>query len=264
MGIVNVTPDSFSGDGLAYDPQRAVAQGLAMVEAGADLLDVGGESTRPGALPVAPQEEAARIVPVIRELASRVAVPVSADTSKPEVMAQALDAGAALINDVTALGGPSGREAAGMLAARKTPLVLMHMQNTPVTMQRAPTYQDVVGEVYGFLADRIDFCRRAGMDGDRLLVDTGIGFGKSTAHNLTLLRRQRAFHGLGTPLLLGVSRKRVVGALTGESEPRPRDQASHLLATLTGATMVRVHDVAGARRAMAVASGLGQADLEAA
>ncbi|MBF0180330.1 MAG: dihydropteroate synthase [Magnetococcales bacterium] len=264
MGIVNVTPDSFSGDGLAHDPQRAVAQGLAMVEAGADLLDVGGESTRPGALPVAPAEEAARIVPVIRELARRVAVPVSADTSKPEVMERALDAGAALINDITALGGPSGPATARMLADRAIPLILMHMQNTPATMQQAPSYHDVVGEVYGFLAGRIDFCRKAGMRGDRLLIDTGIGFGKSTAHNLTLLRRQRAFHGLGAPLLLGVSRKRVVGALTGESEPRPRDEASHLLAALTGAAMVRVHDVAGARRAMAVARGVLQSDLEAA
>ncbi|MBF0127609.1 MAG: dihydropteroate synthase [Magnetococcales bacterium] len=264
MGIVNVTPDSFSGDGLAAHRERAIAQGVAMVAAGADLLDVGGESTRPGARAVAVEEECQRVLPVIRELARQVSVPVSVDTSKPAVMVAALEAGAALVNDVTALSGPEGGQTARMLAARKIPLALMHMQNTPATMQQAPAYENVVSDVYGFLAERLAFCVTRGMDANRLLVDPGIGFGKTTAHNLSLLQRGRVFRGLGAPLLMGLSRKRVVGVLTGAGEPRQRDVGSHLLGALASADILRVHDVAGAKQTMAALRGLTHPPLEAA
>ncbi|MBF0190470.1 MAG: dihydropteroate synthase [Magnetococcales bacterium] len=265
MGIVNVTPDSFSGDGLAGNQRAAIDQGLAMAEAGADLLDVGGESTRPGAAPVALAEELERVVPVIGELAAALPIPVAVDTSKPAVMRAAIQAGAALVNDVTALRGGEapddrqdpnvGHETARMLAESQTPAVLMHMQNRPATMQQAPAYDDVVGEVYDFLARRVAFCVAHGLPHERLICDPGIGFGKTTAHNLTLLRRRRLFRGLGTPLLLGFSRKRLLGALTGLDAPRQRDPAGHLLAALADAPILRVHDVAGARLALAVVGG---------
>ncbi|MBF0271674.1 MAG: dihydropteroate synthase [Magnetococcales bacterium] len=263
MGIVNVTPDSFSGDGLAGHQRAAIDQGLAMAEAGADLLDVGGESTRPGAAPVELAEELERVVPVIRELAAALPIPVAVDTSKPAVMRAAIQAGAALINDVTALRGggeapddpEAGQDTARLLAESQTPAVLMHMQNRPATMQQAPAYDDVVGEVYDFLARRMALCVAHGLPRERLICDPGIGFGKTTAHNLTLLRRRRLFRGLGTPLLLGFSRKRLLGALTGIDAPRQRDPAGHLLAALADASILRVHDVAGARQAMAVATG---------
>ncbi|MBF0214864.1 MAG: dihydropteroate synthase [Magnetococcales bacterium] len=266
MGIVNVTPDSFSGDGLAGNHQAAIDQGLAMADAGADLLDVGGESTRPGARPVSENEELNRVVPVIRELAAVLPIPVAVDSSKPAVMRAALEAGAALINDVSALRGPATAHddpepaeachaTAELLAASRTPAVLMHMQNAPATMQQAPRYDDVVTEVYDFLARRIDFCRARGMAEDRLIGDPGIGFGKTSLHNLALLRRRRVFRGLGVPLLLGFSRKRLLGELTGLAEPRQRDQAGHLLTMLADAAIVRVHDVAGARQALEIASG---------
>ncbi|MBF0341161.1 MAG: dihydropteroate synthase [Magnetococcales bacterium] len=256
MGIVNVTPDSFSGDGLGLDMQAAVEQGLAMAKAGADLLDIGGESTRPGAEPVPLAEELQRVIPVVRALAAEVPIPVAVDTCKPEVMRAAMDAGAALINDVTALRGAevadAGADTARMLAQGGMPAVLMHMQNRPATMQIAPGYTDVVTEVYDFLARRIEFCVTHGMDRQRLMVDPGIGFGKTTAHNLALLRHRRVFRGLGVPLLLGFSRKRLLGELTGLVEPQARDWPGHLLAALADAPILRVHDVAGARQAQAV------------
>ncbi|MBF0628718.1 MAG: dihydropteroate synthase [Magnetococcales bacterium] len=260
MGIVNVTPDSFSGDGLAGDRQAAIDQGLAMAAAGADLLDVGGESTRPGSAPVALEEELARVIPVIRALSAAVPIPVAVDTTKPEVMRAAIDAGAALVNDVTALrGDAAGLEAgagtARLLADTATPAVLMHMQNRPATMQQAPHYDHVVAEVYEFLARRIAFCVAHGMAHARLIADPGIGFGKSQAHNRALLRHRRAFRGLGVPLLLGFSRKRLLGELTGLTEPRHRDPAGHLLSMVADGAILRVHDVPGARQAMAVAHG---------
>ncbi|MBF0439849.1 MAG: dihydropteroate synthase, partial [Magnetococcales bacterium] len=265
-GILNVTPDSFSGDGVSEKVTVAVQQGMAMVAAGADLLDIGGESTRPGALPVSLEEELQRVVPVVRELAHRVNTPISVDTSKPEVMVAALEAGAALINDVTALRGScemSGNiQTAQMLAARRIPTILMHMQNQPATMQQAPCYTDVVCEVYDFLAQRIDFCLQQGIARNRLLCDLGIGFGKSHDHNLALLRKRRVFRGLGVPLLLGLSRKRLIGALTGETEPNRRDVGTHLLGVLADANILRVHDVAGAKQALAIANGLWHASLD--
>ncbi|MEO5349757.1 MAG: dihydropteroate synthase [Magnetococcus sp. YQC-3] len=256
MGIINVTPDSFSGDGRHRSLEAAVAQGVRMAAEGADILDVGGESTRPGAQPVSSEEELARVVPVVEALAAAVELPISVDTSKPEVMQAALEAGAAMINDVTAL---RGVEAAGcvqrLLAHREEPIILMHMQGTPATMQAEPLYRDVVAEVSDFLAGRIAWCVANGIDRSRLLVDPGIGFGKSHAHNLELLRRMGALCALGVPVLLGVSRKRLVGNMTRVEEAARRDAGSHVLAALgvmNGARIVRVHDVAGARQAMDV------------
>lgn len=255
MGILNVTPDSFSGDGLRDDVEAAVAQGLAMAESGADILDVGGESSRPGASPVVAAEALRRVLPVVTALARRVSVPISVDTVHPSVMRACLDAGAAMVNDVTAL---RGVDDPGFLAQSDCPVVLMHMRGKPATMQDDPFYGDVTAEVYGFLARRVQWCVDNGIGLERLIIDPGIGFGKNTDHNLALLRRLRVFRGLGVRLLVGVSRKRVVGDLSGETVPRGRDVGSHVLAalsTLSGAQILRVHDVAGARQALATAHG---------
>ncbi|WP_420903455.1 dihydropteroate synthase [Candidatus Magnetaquiglobus chichijimensis] len=256
MGIVNVTPDSFSGDGLAGRVEAAIAHGVAMAEAGADLLDVGGESTRPGSLPVSLDAELERVVPVVAGLARVVSIPVAVDSSKPEVMRAALQAGAAMINDVTALRGPGldDEEDAGWLAGADVPVLLMHMADRPEVMQSAPRYDDVVVEVFDFLARRQVLAERCGI---RLLAcDPGIGFGKSREHNLALLRRRRVFRGLGVPLMLGFSRKRVLGELSGIEGPMARDGVGHLLSLLADAAILRVHDVAGAKMAMRVAAGM--------
>ncbi|MBF0454751.1 MAG: dihydropteroate synthase [Magnetococcales bacterium] len=262
MGIVNVTPDSFSKDGT-QTVERAIAQGLEMARQGADLLDIGGESTRPGADEVGVEEELARVVPVVEALSKQLTIPLSIDSSKPAVMVAALAAGAALINDVTALRGMEKAEKKGdgylaQLVRSDVPIILMHMQGSPATMQQAPHYGDVISQVYRFLAQRIAFCVANGIDKQRIIVDPGIGFGKTANHNLALLRRQRILRGLGAPLLLGLSRKQIVGTLSQESEPQQRDASSHLLAALgylAGAQIFRVHDVRGAKQALRVARG---------
>ncbi|MBF0183768.1 MAG: dihydropteroate synthase [Magnetococcales bacterium] len=259
MGIINVTPDSFSGDGLAGCRQLAVAQGIRMVAEGADLLDIGGESTRPGAAEVSVQEELDRVMPVLEVLLTEVDRPIAVDTRKEAVMQAALQAGAAMINDVSALQGVTTSFARTVLAPRQEAIVLMHMQGTPATMQQAPHYQDVVAEVVAFLAERIRWCEEQGIARHRLLVDPGIGFGKEQEHNLALLCRLQALQVLKVPILLGVSRKRLIGWLAEEEDPQRRDVGSHVLAAwgvLAGAAIVRVHDVAGARQAIAVADGL--------
>ena len=258
MGIINVTPDSFSGDGLDRRVAAAVAQGVRMAEEGADILDVGGESSRPGAEMVSSEEEWVRVGPVVSGLAHVVDLPISVDTGKPEVMQAALEAGAAMLNDVNALQGVDGYFARTVLAPRKEPLVLMHRRGPSATMQDHPVYRDVVAEVTQFLAERVRWCVAQGIDRSRLIVDPGIGFGKSQPDNLDLVRRLRVLRGLGLPVLLGLSRKRLVGALTGEAEAGRRDVGSHVLAALgilSGAQIIRVHDVAGARQAVAVAQG---------
>jgi dihydropteroate synthase len=243
MGVLNVTPDSFSDGGRFIDPGVAVARCLEMAGEGAALLDVGGESTRPGAAPVAAEEERARVVPVIEALASAGAPAVSIDTSKPEVMLAAARAGAEMINDVRALRAPGALEAA---AASGCAVCLMHMQGEPGTMQAAPAYADVVEEVYGFLAGRIEACVAAGIGTARIVIDPGFGFGKTLAHNLLLMQRLERFTGLGVPVLVGVSRKSMLGAVTG----RPVDQrlagglALAALAVWAGARIIRSHDVA--------------------
>jgi dihydropteroate synthase len=252
MGIVNVTPDSFSDGGALATVDAAVAHGLRLVAEGADLLDVGGESTRPGAQAVDEAEELRRVLPVIELLAARAGVPVSVDTSKPGVMRAAVAAGAAMINDVLALRADGALEAA---AQAGVPVCLMHMQGEPRGMQDAPHYDDVVAEVHRFLADRLLACQFAGIDLRRLLVDPGFGFGKTLEHNLALLRGLERFTSLGVPLLAGLSRKSMIGTITGRADTADRvhgSAAAALIAVQRGAAIVRVHDVAATRDALAV------------
>lgn len=242
MGIINVTPDSFSGDGVGADADAAVQQGLVFAEAGADILDVGGESTRPGSEGVSAEEELRRVLPVIEGLAGKVSIPISIDTSKPEVCRAALQAGATLINDVYGLRQPGMLELA---AGTGAPVVIMHMQGQPRDMQHHPQYEDVVAEVYGFLAERIAAAVAAGIAEEQIIIDPGFGFGKSAAHNLELVKRLREFRSLGRPVLLGPSRKRTIGDITG----KPADQRLFGTAALcaiglaNGASIIRVHDV---------------------
>ncbi len=252
MGIVNVTPDSFSDGGAHDTADAAVAHALRLVEEGADVLDIGGESTRPGAAEVEVEEELRRVVPVIERLAAQVAVPISIDTSKPEVMRAAVQAGAGMINDVYGLRREGALDAA---AALGVPVVLMHMQGEPRSMQAAPQYDDVVGEVHRFLAERIFAAEMAGIPKQRIVVDPGFGFGKDTAHNLQLLARFERFAELGVPVLAGLSRKRSIGELTGRDVPADRvagSVAAHLIAAQRGAAIVRVHDVAATVDALKV------------
>jgi dihydropteroate synthase len=254
LGIVNVTPDSFS-DGGAHDTlEAAIAHGLRLAEEGADALDIGGESTRPGAQDVPLEEELRRAVPVVEALARRLSIPVGIDTSKPEVMRAAVDAGAGMINDVHALRREGALDAA---AALGVPVVLMHMQGEPRSMQDAPDYDDVVGEVHRFLAERIFACEMAGIERKRIVVDPGFGFGKTREHNLALLARLERLGELGVPVLAGLSRKRTIGELTGRSEPRERihgSVAAALIAAQRGARLLRVHDVAATVDALKVLS----------
>ena len=252
MGIVNVTPDSFSDGGAHDTADAAVAHALRLVEEGADALDIGGESTRPGAAEVEVEEELRRVVPVIERLAAQVAVPISIDTSKPEVMRAAVEAGAGMINDVYGLRREGALDAA---AALGVPVVLMHMQGEPRSMQAAPQYDDVVGEVHRFLAERIFAAEMAGIPKQRIVVDPGFGFGKDTAHNLQLLAQFERFAELGVPVLAGLSRKRSIGELTGRDVPADRvagSVAAHLIAAQRGAAIVRVHDVAATVDALKV------------
>lgn len=252
MGIVNVTPDSFSDGGAHDTTESAVAHGLKLVEEGADLLDIGGESTRPGAAPVSVEEELRRVIPVIEQLAARTQVPISIDTFKPEVMRAAVAAGAGMINDIYGLRQEGALDAA---AEAGVPVVLMHMQGEPGHMQADPHYDDVVAEVHGFLVQRLFAAEMAGIAKKNLLVDLGFGFGKTTAHNMTLLARSERFLELGVPMLAGLSRKRSLGELTGRDLPSERVAASvaaHLIAVQRGARIVRVHDVAATVDALKV------------
>jgi dihydropteroate synthase len=250
-GILNVTPDSFSDGGRHADAAAAVARALQLVEEGADLIDVGGESTRPGAQEITAGEEIARVVPVIEALARAAPVPIAIDTSKPDVMRAAVAAGAGLVNDVHALRREGALDAA---AALGVPVCLVHMQGEPRTMQEAPQYDDVVGEVHRFLTDRLFACQLAGIDRRRILVDPGFGFGKTLEHNLALLRELARFAEIA-PVLAGLSRKAMIGTLTGRGQPADRaagSAAAALIAVQRGAAIVRVHDVAPTRDALAV------------
>ncbi len=242
MGIVNVTEDSFSDGGRYIDPARAIAHGLSLRDAGADLVDVGGESTRPGAAPVPAAEELRRVLPVIEALA-RAGVAVSVDTLKPEVMRAAIGAGCAVVNDVNGFRAPGALEA--VAAATHVGLVVMHMQGTPGTMQQAPHYDDVAREVGDFLLERARVLQAAGVAKERIVLDPGFGFGKTLEHNVALFRALPRLAGLGYPLLVGVSRKRMIGEFTGRDagERVAGSVAAALLAAQNGAAILRVHDV---------------------
>ncbi len=252
MGIVNVTPDSFSDGGQHDTLEAAVAHGLRLAEEGADILDIGGESTRPGAADVSVEEELRRTIPVITRLAKETSLPISIDTSKPEVMRAAVEAGAGMINDVYGLRREGALETA---AALGVPVVLMHMKGEPRSMQEAPHYDDVVGEVHRFLTERIFVAEMAGVQKKHIVVDPGFGFGKDASHNLVLLAQLDRFSELGVPVLAGLSRKRSIGQLTGREVPAERvhgSVAAHLIAAQRGAKLLRVHDVAATVDALKV------------
>ncbi len=255
MGVLNVTPDSFSDGGAFLDPEAAIAHGLRLAFEGADLLDVGGESTRPGAAAVSEQEEKARVIPVIEGVrAQNRGVRISIDTSKAAVAAAALDAGADYVNDVTAL--KADPDMAALVAERRVDVCLMHMLGTPRTMQQLASYDDVVDDVKAFLAGRIETAIGAGIEEERIEIDPGIGFAKNLAHNLELLDRLDELTTLGRPIVLGTSRKSFLGTITGRETA---ERVAGTLATVVmgyerGARIFRVHDVAPARDALAVAA----------
>lgn len=242
MGVLNVTPDSFSDGGLFVGRDAALRQAEAMARDGAAIIDIGGESTRPGAADVPEQQELDRVLPVVEAVVSAVDVPVSIDTSKPAVMRAAVAAGAGMINDIRALRAEGALEAAVDL---QRPVCLMHMQGQPRTMQHQPAYDDVVAEVAGFLAERVRACVAAGLDEESIVVDPGFGFGKSPRHNVELLSNLRQLRTLGRPILVGLSRKSTLGELTGRDvgERMPASIAAAVIAVLEGAEIVRVHDV---------------------
>jgi dihydropteroate synthase len=249
MGILNVTPDSFSDGGVFFAPEAALAHAQEMVAAGAAIIDVGGESTRPGAAPVALQEELRRVVPVIEALCATLPVPVSIDTRNPAVMQAAVAAGAGMINDVNALQAPGAME---MAASLGVPVCLMHMQGTPESMQENPEYRNVVAEVRQFLADRASACLAAGIARERILLDPGFGFGKTTRHNLLLLQQLDRLVAEGYPVLVGLSRKSLIGKVLGlpvEERLYP-GLALAVLAVWQGAAIVRTHDVRATREAV--------------
>jgi dihydropteroate synthase len=256
MGIINVTPDSFYDGGKRFDPGKAVADGLELVEAGADIVDVGGESTRPGAPPVSLEEELRRVLPVVQRLRRMVKVPISIDTYKAPVARAALTEGADIVNDISAL--RFDPEMGALVATEKVPVVLMHMQGTPRTMQAEPRYQNVLREVQDFLAARTEFALGAGVERDHIILDPGIGFGKTLDHNLILLRGLPSLASLGYPLLVGASRKAFIGKIL-DVKPDERLEgslAAAVAAVFGGAHIIRAHDVKETRRALRVADAI--------
>lgn len=260
MGVLNVTPDSFSDGGRYFDPGRAIEHAHRLVEQGAAIIDIGGESTRPGAPQVDTEDELRRVLPVIRAVAMKVSVPVSVDTFKPEVMRAAVEEGATLINDVRALQSPGALAAA---ASTRAGVCLMHMQGEPRTMQIEPRYVDVVREVREFLKGRLEDCVRGGIRRERIAIDPGFGFGKALQHNLALLNGLSEFTDLGVPVLAGLSRKAMLGTILG----KPADQRLHgslalaVIAVLKGARIIRAHDVAETVDAVKVAAAVLEGDL---
>lgn len=254
MGVLNVTPDSFSDGGCFFKAEKAVAQGLRLAEGGADILDIGGESTQPGAQPLDEQEEARRVIPVIRELSKRIDIPISIDTRKARVAEESLQAGAEMVNDISAL--RFDERMAEVVAGQYVPVVLMHMRGQPENMQTDTHYNDLIGEILSFLQERIAHAESLGISGECLIVDPGIGFGKSLeeGHNLTILKHLSRFKVLGKPLLIGTSRKAFIGRITG-LPPEQREEetmATVAIAILHGANIVRVHEVERMRRVVQV------------
>lgn len=256
MGIVNLTPDSFSSDGLGNDVERAVAHARHQLEAGADILDIGAESSRPGAIPTPADEELRRLLPVLHRIADW-GVPVSVDTYKPVVMREAIAAGASLFNDISGLRDPASLD---LLRDSDCAVCVMHMQGEPGGMQQAPHYENVVAEVGNFLVERADACVRAGIAKERVTLDPGFGFGKTLEHNLALFRELTALAEVGYPLLVGVSRKTMLGAITGRAVDGrlSASVAAAMLAAQKGAKILRVHDVAATRDALKVMAAIEQ------
>ena len=257
MGILNVTPDSFSDGGKFGDFASAVAQADALISSGADILDVGGESTRPFATPVTTEEELGRVIPVITAVRKKYSIPISIDTTKAEVARQALKAGADIINDISAL--RHDPIMVDVVRQTKVPVILMHMQGTPTDMQIKPVYDDVVGEIITFFKQRIDWITRHGIDRSRLIIDPGIGFGKTVQHNLSLIKHLDAFSCLQLPILLGHSRKRFLGTITGVSAEEERDLATAVIAAMCSdknIAMIRVHNVDATRQALLLTEAL--------
>ena len=259
MGVVNVTPDSFSDGGHFFRPDEAVAQGVKLAAEGADILDVGGESTRPGSEGISGEDEIKRVLPVIQGLRSRTNALISIDTQKTEVAEKALEAGAQIINDISAL--RTNPQMAALAARTKAGLVLMHMKGTPRTMQENPHYDDVVAEIKQFLAERAQFAQSRGVEKSRIVIDPGIGFGKTFEHNLTIMRHLAELADLGYPVLLGASRKSFIGRLTGRPAPERLwgTVGAHVAGALLGAHLVRVHDVAPLKEALLVSDAIMRA-----
>jgi dihydropteroate synthase len=245
MGILNVTPDSFSDGGRYVDAERAVTHARDMAAAGADIIDIGGESTRPGAAPLAHEEELRRIIPLIERLSAELAVPISVDTYKSSVAKKAIEAGARIVNDIGGL--RFSHDMANVVADSGVAVVIMHIKGTPRDMQQSPVYDDVVGEVMAYLEESIEIAVRAGVDREKILIDPGIGFGKTLEHNLIILNRLEEFRALGRPILLGPSRKKFIGTVLGVPAPEQRvdgTAATVALGIERGARVLRVHDVA--------------------
>lgn len=262
MGILNATPDSFSDGGLWTEQDRAVRHALEMARAGADIIDIGGESTRPGSRDVEPQQELDRVIPLIESVVSETGLPVSIDTSKPEVMLAAVEAGAGMINDVFALRRPGALDTAAGLSV---PVCIMHMQGKPRDMQRDPAYGDVVKEVLDFLLKRARDCQAAGIPARQIFIDPGFGFGKTLQHNIDLLRALPLFVGSGYPVLVGMSRKSMLGQLTGQAVDRRlySSLAAAVLAAYAGVSIVRVHDVAETIDALKIVNSVKRTGTEA-
>ena len=252
MGVLNITPDSFSDGGLFLETQSAVDQAILMIEQGADIIDIGGESTRPGASKVSTEDELNRVLPVIEALNGNIDIPISIDTSKPFVMEKAFDAGATIINDVYALRSEGALEMAASLGAD---VCLMHMQGNPRTMQKNPKYDDVVSDVKFFFTERIEACSNIGIKLESITLDPGFGFGKNLAHNIALLKNLAEFHEFGVSILAGLSRKSMIGSLLGDKEVDSRmigSVTAALIAVENGANIIRTHDVAETKEALMV------------
>ncbi|MDD5491528.1 MAG: dihydropteroate synthase [bacterium] len=260
MGILNVTPDSFSDGGKYFSPDLAVARAIEMVKEGADIVDIGGESSRPGSMPISAREELARILPVVKEIIKKTRVPVSIDTYKSEVAGVCLDQGACMINDVSAL--RFDRRMAKLIAKHKIKVVLMHMQGTPRQMQKRPSYQDVVSEVFQFLNERMQYAISQGIARENLIIDPGIGFGKTLEHNLSLLQKLSEFKSLGAPVLLGVSRKSMLGKILGldAGERLNGSLAAAAWGYLHGASILRVHDVRATKEVITILKAIKRGD----
>lgn len=254
MGIVNITPDSFSDGGLFFDPDLAVTHALKLVDEGADIIDVGGETTKPGSKPISEKEESARVIPVVERLSEMIDVPISIDTYKSAVAKRAIDAGAEMINDISALRFDPDMKVTA--AKYDVPIVLMHMKGTPLNMQKDPRYESLISEIINYLRESIEIAKRAGIDPDRIIIDPGIGFGKSIkkGHNLEIIKRLSEFRTLGKPVLIGPSRKAFIGEILGAdiTEREEGTAAAVSAAVLNGANIVRVHNVGMVKRVVKV------------